>query len=73
MERIDGTAGEIIGARVRQRRLHSGSSQRALADLSQIDVSHVARIGTGVSNLAVSTLIRVSAALDTTADPLFCR
>ena len=52
-----------FGAIVRARRKELGLSQEALADLAEIDRSHMGRIERGERNVSVLNVIRVARAI----------
>ncbi len=53
-----------FGAAVRARRRAMGLSQEALADLAQIDRSHMGRIERGERNLSLLNVVRIARALN---------
>lgn len=59
-----------LGNAIRERRLSYGLSQEAVADAARIDRSHMGKIERGERNVTVLNLLRIAAALDTTAAAL---
>jgi len=59
--------GDLVafGAAVRARRKELGLSQEALADLAEIDRSHMGKIERGERNVTLLNVIRISWALNT--------
>lgn len=58
--------GDLVafGAAVRARRKELGLSQEALADLAEIDRSHMGKIERGERNVTLLNVIRISRALN---------
>lgn len=54
-----------FGAAVRARRKALGLSQEALADLAEVDRSHMGKIERGERNVTLLNIIRIARALDT--------
>ena len=59
--------GDLVafGAAVRARRKELGLSQEALADLAEIDRSHMGKIERGERNVTLMNVIRIARALNT--------
>ncbi|MGD9810913.1 MAG: helix-turn-helix domain-containing protein [Sphingobium sp.] len=69
MARISGKVDEQgalrqLGAAIRAARKGKGCSQEALADLAEIDRSHMGKIERGERNVSILNLIRVANALN---------
>ena len=60
----------IIGRRIRDRRDACGMTQAALAEMSEMSVSHVSCIERGKRQVSLAAFIRIVNALETTADGL---
>lgn len=61
----------LFGAAVRARRLALNISQEALADLAEIDRSHMGKIERGERNVSFLNIVRVAQALQCQASDLF--
>lgn len=59
-----------LGAAVRARRKEVKLSQEALADLAEIDRSHMGKIERGERNVSLLNLIRIAYALNVTLSEL---
>jgi transcriptional regulator with XRE-family HTH domain len=59
-----------LGAAIQQLREDAGLSQEALADLSDIHLTHIGGLERGVRNPSYVTLLRIAAALKTRVGPL---
>jgi transcriptional regulator with XRE-family HTH domain len=59
-----------LGRAIRQTRLAASISQEGLAHAAEVDRSYVGRIERGENAVAVLTLIRLAAAMGTTASAL---
>lgn len=59
--------GDLVafGAAVRARRKELGLSQEALADLAEIDRSHMGKVERGERNVTLLNVVRISRALHT--------
>ncbi|MEU6168109.1 helix-turn-helix transcriptional regulator [Streptomyces tanashiensis] len=55
---------ELIGAHIRDARVHADLSQLALADLCGVDHKTIHRIEYGTSDPSLSLLLRIAQALD---------
>ena len=62
-----------LGRAIREARSSKGISQEELADLAEVDRSHVGRVERGDNNVAVLTLARLADALDITVAKLMQR
>lgn len=60
----------VIGRRIRDRRDACGMTQAALAEISEMSVSHVSCIERGKRQMSLEAFIRIVNALETTADGL---
>ena len=54
----------IIGQNIRSTRLRKNISQEALASMAGLDRSHIGYIERGEKDIRISTLIKISSALD---------
>jgi transcriptional regulator with XRE-family HTH domain len=65
--------GDLVafGAAVRARRKAIGLSQEALADLAEIDRSHMGKIERGERNVSLMNIIRIARAVGTQPSELF--
>jgi len=68
MPRISGTLDREgylarLGASIRARRLSLGLSQEALADLAEIDRSHMGKIERGERNVTFLNIVRIAGAV----------
>lgn len=54
---------EVFGARVRERRVALGWSQRVLAEQAAMDWSYVAQVERGERNIALMNILRLAKAL----------
>ena len=61
---------KTIGARIKKARLARGINQADLADQIDIAVSHMSNIENGTTNFGVDILIRITEALQVSADEL---
>ena len=61
---------KIIGARIREFRQKRHMSQAELAEKANITLSHISNIETGKSTLLLPTFIRITEALQVSADVL---
>lgn len=59
-----------FGATVRARRKAMGLSQEALADLAEIDRSHMGKIERGERNVSLLNILRIAKAVGTRASDL---
>ena len=59
-----------LGAAIRRLRLAQSVSQERLALIAEVDRSYMGRIERGDNAVAVLTLVKLAAALDTTASDL---
>ena len=57
-----------VGIRIREARKKRGISQAMLADMLDISISHLSSIETGRSNFGVDILMRITEALQVSAD-----
>ena len=64
---VDRASSAVFGARVRNRRERLGLSQEALAERAGLHWTFISGIERGVRNPSLTTVLRVSAALQTTA------
>lgn len=64
--------GDLVtfGAAVRARRKAMGLSQEALADLAEIDRSHMGKIERGERNVSLLNILRIAKAVGTRASDL---
>jgi transcriptional regulator with XRE-family HTH domain len=62
-----------LGAAIRARRKDLELSQEALADLSEIDRSHMGKIERGERNVSMLNVIRIAHALDIKLSSLVAR
>jgi len=62
-----------LGAAIRRLRLAQSVSQERLALIAEVDRSYMGRIERGDNAVAVLTLVKVAAALGTTASELMAR
>jgi transcriptional regulator with XRE-family HTH domain len=60
----------VLGRRIRDLRLERGLSQTSLAELAEVHYSHISLLERGLTNPTLSSLMRLAAALDTTAADL---
>jgi transcriptional regulator with XRE-family HTH domain len=56
---------KALGDAIKRLRKKAGLSQEALADASELDISHFGRIERGTSNPTYATLVRLATALET--------
>jgi transcriptional regulator with XRE-family HTH domain len=75
MQRISSKAdqnGDLValGAAVRARRKALGLSQEALADLAEIDRSHMGKIERGERNVTLLNILRIARAIEVKASDL---
>ncbi len=66
----DTTDSQIIGSRIREVRIKKGMSQAELAAKANISLPHISDIELGKSNMMLSSFIRISEALQVSADSL---
>jgi len=59
-----------LGAAVRARRKALGLSQEALADLAEIDRSHMGKIERGERNVTLLNILRIARAIEVKASDL---
>jgi transcriptional regulator with XRE-family HTH domain len=59
-----------LGAAIQRLREEAGLSQEALADLSDVHLTHVGGLERGVRNPSYATLLRLATALQTRVGPL---
>ena len=66
--------GDLVafGAAVRARRKELGLSQEALADLAEIDRSHMGKVERGERNVTLLNVIRIAQALAVRPSELLC-
>ena len=61
---------ELIGRRVRERRLEANLSQERLGELSNLSSVFISNIETGVKKASLESLVQISTALGLTIDEL---
>jgi transcriptional regulator with XRE-family HTH domain len=59
-----------LGAAIQRLREEAGMSQEALADRSDVHLTHIGGLERGVRNPSYSTLLRLAMALETRVGPL---
>jgi transcriptional regulator with XRE-family HTH domain len=59
-----------VGSTIRQMRVSKGISQEALALMAEVDRSYLGRVERGDNNVAILTLVKIAAALETTVADL---
>ena len=59
-----------LGAAIQRLREEAGLSQEALADLSDVHLTHIGGLERGVRNPSYTTLLRLATALKTRVGPL---
>lgn len=60
-----------LGSAVRARRMALGLSQEALADLAEIDRSHMGKIERGERNVTILNILRIARAIHAVPSELF--
>ena len=66
----DTTESQVIGSRIRGARIKNGMSQAELAVKSNISLPHISDIELGKSNMMLTSFIRITEALQVSADSL---
>ena len=66
----DTTVSQVIGSRIRGARIKNGMSQAELAVKSNISLPHISDIELGKSNMMLTSFIRITEALQVSADSL---
>ena len=66
----EGSALASLGSAIRRARTSAGLSQEALADLAELDRSHMGKIERGERNVTLLNLRRIAVALNTSAAKL---
>ena len=66
----DTTESQVIGSRIREARIKNGMSQAELAVKSNISLPHISDIELGKSNMMLTSFIRITEALQVSADSL---
>lgn len=70
MDKQDMTESQLIGSRIREVRIKKAMSQAELAAKAQISLPHISDIELGKSRMMLTSFIRISEALQVSADSL---